>query len=116
MLFSAILCLKQNFKKNRIPVQKQACLNLHDIGFLGRGGRGARFVAAEPLLGGAEEGAVDALAGGELVAEGAQHALSPRDEAAHDEFVDEDPQPVMIAERQARPVLRTAARLAHRYL
>ena len=101
--------VSSKIKRTNIPVQKQVCLNLHDIGFLGGGGRRARFVAAEPLLGGAEEGAVDALAGGELVAEGAQHALSPRDEAAHDELVDEDAQPVVIAEREARPVLRAAA-------
>ena len=104
------------FKQLKIPLRNKFVWHLHDIGFLGGGGRRARFVAAEPLLGGAEEGAVDALAGGELVAKGAQHALSPWDEAAHYEFVDEDPQPVVIAERQARTVLRAAAWLAHRHL
>ena len=81
----------------KIPLRHKYVWHLHDICFLGGGGRRARFVAAEPLLGGAEEGAVDALAGDELVAEGAQHALSPRDEAAHDELVDEDAEPVVIA-------------------
>ncbi len=92
-------------------VEQTPCQYAHNVRLL-RSHRRSRpgFVAAKPLLGRGQEGAVDALAGGELVAERAQSALRPRQQSAHCELVHEDAQSVVVAQREAGAVLRGGGR------